>query len=124
MKYAFFFRMGYLLDKASNWAFQQVSDTYLIVKEAEIDREIEDRMFDMGLTKVTIYHVNEGPIHRDSIPDAEGLPEGLDWLLEVKCRLNDDSGIVDISLWFGEFNEAYSIVNHFHNSVDPKVIYI
>lgn len=124
MKDALFFRVGHFFDKASDWAFQQVSDTYLIVKEAELDREVEDRMYQMGMTKVTIYRVNEGPIHRDSIPDDEGLPDGLDWLLEVKCRMDDNTSIVDIPLWFAEFNEAYEIVNHFHTDVEPKVIYI
>ena len=124
MKDSIFFRIGYFFDKASDWAFQQVSDDYLTFKESKIDREVEDRMSQMGLTKITIYHVNQGPIHRDSIPDDEGLPDGLDWLLEVKCRMDDDTGIVDIPLWFDSFNEAYAIVNHFHNDVEPKVIYI
>ena len=101
MKDALFFRVGHFFDKASDWAFQQVSDTYLIVKEAELDHEVEDRMYQMGMTKVTIYRVNEGPIHRDSIPDDEGLPDGLDWLLEVKCRMDDNTSIVDICCgWF------------------------
>lgn len=124
MKNAFFFKLGATASTLSDWAFSQCSDTYLIEREAEIEREIEYRMFDLGMTKVTIYHVIAGPIHRDHIPDDDGLPDGLDWLLEVKCRLNDDSSVVDIPLWFGDFNEAYSIVNHFYDSVEPKVIYI
>lgn len=124
MKDAFFFRLGYALDWLSNWSLRKCSEEYLLDKEAEIEQELEDRMLDMGLTKVTIFHVNDGPIHRDDIPDDEGIPDELDWLLEVKCRLNDDASIVDIPLWFGEFGEAYSIVSHFYTSVEPKVLWI
>jgi hypothetical protein len=124
MKDYFFFSFGALFEKLSNWAFQKVSDGYLIFKEEELDREVEDRMFDLGMTKITIFHVNEGPIHRDSIPDDDGLPDDCEWLLEVKCRMNDDASVVDIPLWFSEFNEAFTIVNHFYSSVEPKVLYI
>lgn len=120
----FYYKLGTVFSDLSDWAFQKCSDHYLMLKEAELDEQIEERMFQMGMTKVTIFHVNEGPIHRDSIPDDEGLPDGLDWLLEVKCRLNDDKSLVDIPLWFDDFNEAYQIVNHFYESVEPKVIYI
>lgn len=124
MKDYIFFSFGALFDKLSDWAFQKVSEPYLLFQEGEINRKVEDRMFDLGMTKITIFHVNEGPIHRDGIPDDEGLPDDLEWLLEVKCRMNDDSSVVDIPLWFGDFNEAYAIVNHFYNSVEPKVLYI
>ena len=120
----FYYKLGTVFSDLSDWAFQKCSDHYLMFKEAELDEQIEERMFQMGMTKVTIFHVNEGPIHRDSIPDDEGLPDGLDWLLEVKARLNDDKSLVDIPLWFDNFNEAYQIVNHFYESVEPKVIYI
>ncbi len=124
MKDYFFFSLGSLFESLSGWAYQKVSDAYYLFREEKLDREVEDRMLDLGMTKVTIFHVNEGPIHRDSIPDEEGVPEECQWLLEVKCRLNDDEGVVDIPLWFGEFNEAYAICNHFYNSVEPKVLYI
>lgn len=124
MKDAFFFRLGYIFDRASDWAFQKVSDTYLTMMESQISGKIDYHMHQMGMTKVTIYHVNVGPIHRDSIPDDEGLPDGVDWLLEVKCRIDNDASVVDIPLWFTNFNEAYDIVSHFYADVEPKVIYI
>lgn len=124
MKDYFFYSCGSLFDKLSDWAFQKVSDTYLIFQEQKLDDEIEDRMFDLGMTKITIFHINAGPTHRDNIPDDEGIPDDCDWLLEVKCRVNDEVGVVDIPLWFTEFNEAYSIINHFYESVEPKVIFV
>ena len=124
MKDYIFFSLGSLFENLSDWAYQKVSDAYHLFREEAFDREVEDRMFDLGMTKITIFHVNEGPIHRDSIPDDEDIPEECEWLLEVKCRMNDDASVVDIPLWFGEFNEAYAICNHFYSSVEPKVIYI
>jgi len=124
MKDYLLFNIGLALGQVSDWLFQKVSDEYLIAKEESIDREVEEHMFDLGLTKFTIFHVNEGPMHRDYIPDDEGVPDRCEWMMEVKCRINDQEEVVDIPLWFEEFNEAYSIVSHFYNSVEPKVVFV
>lgn len=124
MKDYIFFSFGALFGRLSDWAFEKVSDDYLLFQEQRIDDEIDDRMSDLGMTKITIFHVNEGPIHRDSIPDDEDVPERCEWFLEVKCLVNDETDLSDTALWFADFNEAYAIVNHFYKSVEPKVIFV
>jgi len=124
MKNYLLFNFGVLCSKLSDWALQAVPDSYLDYREKEISQEVDERMFDLGLTKFTIFHINQGPTHRDHIPDDDGIPEHCEWLLEVKCRINDDPDVVDVPLWFEEFNEAYAIVNHFYHSVEPKVLFV
>lgn len=120
----FYFQCHLFFQNVSDWFGERISEDAWEEMEAQLDYEFGAVMAALGKTKITVYHVIEGPIHRDNIPDDEEVPEGLDWLLEVKATTNNSEEVEDLSLWFKDFNEAYSVINHFHSSVEPKVFYL
>lgn len=119
-----YYKAHLFFEGISEWFGERISEEAWDQIEEDLDIRIEEAMVAMGKTKIVVFHVIEGPIHRDSIADDDAVDTQLDWLLEVKASINNSKQVEDISLWFKDFNEAYSIVNHFYSSVEPKVIYV
>ena len=120
----FYYKAYGFFQSIADWFGERISEELWDDIDAQIDFQIEEQAIAMGKVKIEVFGVVEGPIHRDSIPNDDGVNPALDWLLEVKGSINNSDEIDDISLWFKDFNEAYALVSHFYHSVEPKVFYL
>ena len=78
--------------------------------------------------KVKLWHVQQGPFHRDELPDTDDIPQGLEYMMIIKTeRKRDEYGIKlkkkervsDEEYWFPSFEQAMMIVDHFKKSIEP-----
>lgn len=103
----------------SDWFYDKVSLEYVEAKAAEL----HDQM-DAIQRPTIIYGVIEGPIHRDSIPDDEGVPDDMLWMMVVKTQGEEPKTLEDVTLWFRNLDDAYAIQKHFYTSVEPMRVYL
>jgi hypothetical protein len=71
--------------------------------------------------KVLIWDVIDGPYHRDEFDEDEliaiGVDDNLEYFIVVKLQDGDSVGIVNF--WLETDEEAYEIVRHFQNNIEP-----
>ena len=71
--------------------------------------------------KVLIWDVIDGPYHRDDFDEDEliaiGVDDNLEYFIVVKLQDGDSVGIVNF--WLETDEEAYEIVRHFQNNIEP-----
>jgi hypothetical protein len=71
--------------------------------------------------RVLIWDVIDGPYHRDEFDEDEliaiGVDDNLEYFIVVKLQDGDSVGIVNF--WLETDEEAYEIVRHFQNNIEP-----
>ena len=71
--------------------------------------------------RVLIWDVIDGPYHRDEFDEDElisiGVDDNLEYFIVVKLQEGDSVGIVNF--WLETDEEAYEIVRHFQNNIEP-----
>lgn len=74
-----------------------------------------------GQNKAFIWDVIDGPYHRDDFDEDElidiGVDDNLEYFIVVKLQDGDFVGIVNF--WLETDEEAYEIVRHFQNNIEP-----
>lgn len=68
-----------------------------------------------------IWDVIDGPYHRGEFDEEEleaiGIDDNLNYFLVVKLQENGAVGTVNF--WVQDAEEAYDIIEHFKNSIEP-----
>jgi hypothetical protein len=77
--------------------------------------------------KVKLWHIVQGPFHRDDLPDADDVPDGLEYMMVIKTEAKHTvvgqkkkkKEVYDAEYWFPDFNSVQAIVTHFSKSIEP-----
>lgn len=118
LKDKLFLKTSVILYNVADYIYNLVSIGYIEEKAEELIAE------DNGTMKPTyLYGVVVGPVHRDSIPDDEGIPDELEWMMVLKSS-KDGKTVEDITLWFEAFEETQQMLDHFHKTVEPLKVYL
>lgn len=118
LKDKLFLRASVILYDVADYIYNLVSVEYIEEKAEELIAEANKIM-----NPTYLYGVVVGPIHRDSIPDDEGAPDELEWMMVLKSS-KDGKTVEDITLWFETFEETQQMLDHFHKTVEPLKVYL
>lgn len=73
------------------------------------------------VTKTLVWGIEDGPFSRDDFPEDElealGVPEDWNWMLVAKVQ--SDSKVGSVNLWYDTLDEAYAVVKHFKSNIEP-----
>jgi hypothetical protein len=75
-------------------------------EDIEVAPESEDFM---------LWGVVEGPVDADDIPDS-GFPSGAVCMI---LKASEGGEVFDVEVWFDSFDEAYLILKHFDETIEP-----
>lgn len=78
-------------------------------------------LFTKKKPQLIIYHVHEGPMHVDDIPDID-LDELGDLEFCLLCKVEIDGVVFDDLVWFETLEEALLIKEQFKYSIAPVVL--
>jgi hypothetical protein len=75
-------------------------------EEIEVVPDSDDLMF---------WGIIEGPIEADDIPDSGFPSEAVCMILKA----SENGEVFDVEVWFESFDDAYTIVRHFDQTIEP-----
>lgn len=72
--------------------------------------------------KLQIWCVLQGPIHVSDMPEDEVPDFVTDNSVYMVLKVSQRRQVWDQEFWFDNFEDAYKILRHFHESIEPLTL--
>jgi len=72
--------------------------------------------------KLQIWGILHGPISASNMPDDEVPDEATDRSAYMVLKIADNLQVFDAEFWFDDMDDAYEIVKHFQNNIEPLTL--